>query len=301
MRMMTRYLWAIGLTVMLVQPAAAQNRPLLGSTAQTTDTTANSLLVGCALGSTTCTGGIKAGALTLSSTSATAIDVEGGITAGSGNVGIVGTDGKIPALSSAYVASLTILGNWTFTGVPAISATNPVLKYVVTGAAADNTTWIHRGVGTTFNLTLCNDAVSVCTDPLAFTRSANTLTSTVLTTNSFTLTGATTNTGIITPPTLALGDNNNYAPTGFANAKILRLTPNGSGSALTGIAGGTSGREIDICNTTSGATGIDLKSENASSTAANRILVSATSSVLYCVRLIYDGTLSRWIVFGDLK
>lgn len=41
--------------------AAAQVRPGIFTTLQTTDTTADSLKVGCALGSSTCTGGIKAG------------------------------------------------------------------------------------------------------------------------------------------------------------------------------------------------------------------------------------------------
>lgn len=43
---------------------------------------------------------------TVQSTSASALDVAGGINAGSGNVGIVGTDGRIPALTSTYFASL---------------------------------------------------------------------------------------------------------------------------------------------------------------------------------------------------
>lgn len=43
----------------------------------------------------------------INGTGATAIDVAGGITAGSGNVGIVQTDGRIPALSSTYFASLS--------------------------------------------------------------------------------------------------------------------------------------------------------------------------------------------------
>lgn len=48
-----------------VAPALAQERPIAGTTLQSTDTTANSLLIGCAVGSTTCTGGLKAGALVI--------------------------------------------------------------------------------------------------------------------------------------------------------------------------------------------------------------------------------------------
>lgn len=45
--------------------------------------------------------------LTITGTGASALDVAGGINAGSGNVGIIGTDGRIPALSSTYFTSLS--------------------------------------------------------------------------------------------------------------------------------------------------------------------------------------------------
>lgn len=44
--------------------------------------------------------------LIITGTGASAIDVTGGINAGTGNVGIIGTDGRMPALTSTYVASL---------------------------------------------------------------------------------------------------------------------------------------------------------------------------------------------------
>lgn len=49
---------------------------------------------------------LTAGKLATTDTSATSIDVAGGITAGTGNVAIVNAAGKIPALSSTYLASL---------------------------------------------------------------------------------------------------------------------------------------------------------------------------------------------------
>lgn len=45
--------------------------------------------------------------VTISGTGASAIDVAGGINAGSSNVGIIGTDGRIPAISSTYFSSLS--------------------------------------------------------------------------------------------------------------------------------------------------------------------------------------------------
>lgn len=49
------------------------------------------------------------GTLIINSSAADAIDVAGGINAGSGNVGIIGTDGRIPAISSTYFADLSAI------------------------------------------------------------------------------------------------------------------------------------------------------------------------------------------------
>lgn len=53
------------LCFLFAAPAFAQDRAISGTTVQTTDTSANSLLIGCSIGSTTCTGGIKAGAIVI--------------------------------------------------------------------------------------------------------------------------------------------------------------------------------------------------------------------------------------------
>lgn len=74
-----------------------------------TVTTSGAIVAG-----TTLAVGTKA---TVASTAADAIDVAGGITAGTGNVGIVDTTGKIPALSSTYVASLV---GTSLTGIPVL-------------------------------------------------------------------------------------------------------------------------------------------------------------------------------------
>ncbi|MBI4802381.1 MAG: hypothetical protein HY796_07635, partial [Elusimicrobia bacterium] len=51
--------------------------------------------------------GVTAGSATITDATASALDVAGGINAGSGNVGIVDTTGKIPALSSTYLADVS--------------------------------------------------------------------------------------------------------------------------------------------------------------------------------------------------
>lgn len=51
------------------------------------------------------------GTLTVSSTAANAITVGGGLRAGTGNVNIIGTDGRIPALTSTYIADLSAISS----------------------------------------------------------------------------------------------------------------------------------------------------------------------------------------------
>lgn len=52
--------------------------------------------------------GAGGGKITITSTSADSIKTTGGLTAGSGNVGIIGTDGKIPGLSTVYFSNTSL-------------------------------------------------------------------------------------------------------------------------------------------------------------------------------------------------
>jgi len=79
------------------------------------------------------TGTLTAGKLATTDTSATSIDVAGGVTAGTGNVAIVNAAGKIPALSSTYLASLD---GSALTGISAGAVTG----YTATTAALSNST-----------------------------------------------------------------------------------------------------------------------------------------------------------------
>lgn len=129
------------LCLLLAAPVAAQERPIAGTTVQTTDTSANSLLVGCAVGSTTCTGGIKAGALVITTIN---------------GVGVIDATGKIPAISSTYFASLsaanlTSIPAANLTGTCCGSATNvPLLNAVNTFTAVGTHAFSVAG-GNTFN------------------------------------------------------------------------------------------------------------------------------------------------------
>lgn len=100
----------------------------------------------------------------------------------------------------------------------------------------------------------------------------------------------------IDPTTLAATEND-YAPTGFASAQVIRVTPAAGGTTMTGLSGGTAARFVTIINNGSGDT-LTLKNENAGSAAANRFatpgavdLVIARNSA---VELWYDSTGPHW-------
>lgn len=92
------------LMLLIAAPVAAQNRPGKFSTLTTTDTTADSVHVGCAVGSSTCTGGLKAGPIT-----------------GSTGVFTGAVSGTTGTFTGVVVSNATTTGNKTFTlgGSPA--------------------------------------------------------------------------------------------------------------------------------------------------------------------------------------
>lgn len=99
-------------------------------------------------------------------------------------------------------------------------------------------------------------------------------------------------TGDISPAQIT-ANQNDYAPTGFASATVLRLSSDAT-RTITGLAGGSGGRIIFIHNV--GAQSIVLADEDASSAAGNRFALSAAVTIAadQCCLLQYDSTSSRW-------
>jgi hypothetical protein len=98
-------------------------------------------------------------------------------------------------------------------------------------------------------------------------------------------------------PTILSADQNNYNPTGLADATIVRLEASGADKTITGLAGGADGRVIILMNI--GTTyNIFLIHESASSSAANRFdnPLALNNSIVPrgMIALIYDSTTSRW-------
>lgn len=96
-------------------------------------------------------------------------------------------------------------------------------------------------------------------------------------------------------PAQLVANTNDWAPTGFSTASVIRLTTDASRD-LTGIAGGSDGRRILLINV--GTFPLIMKHESASSTAANRLLMrnglDDDLAAGGAIQLWYDSTSSRW-------
>jgi hypothetical protein len=108
-------------------------------------------------------------------------------------------------------------------------------------------------------------------------------------------TGAISTSGLISPAQI-VANTDNYNPTGLATATLLRLTTDVSRN-LTGIVAQTAGRQFVLANL--GAANLVLI-HDATSTAANRFYcpgnANFTMTPTSYVHLLYDNTLTRWLV-----
>jgi hypothetical protein len=99
--------------------------------------------------------------------------------------------------------------------------------------------------------------------------------------------------GVITPTQLST-DQNDYTPTGLADASTVRISSNALVN-ITGIGTGTAGKILNIVNV--GTIPITLVANSGSSSAANRLLIGTTNSTLVSgatASILYDGVSSRW-------
>lgn len=101
-------------------------------------------------------------------------------------------------------------------------------------------------------------------------------------------------TGDVTP-TQITSNQNDYNPSGLAAASVLRISSDAARS-LTGLAGGSDGRVMELRNV--GSFNITLENEDAGSTAANRFSLEQDFALApnHGILLHYDSTVSRWRV-----
>jgi hypothetical protein len=97
-------------------------------------------------------------------------------------------------------------------------------------------------------------------------------------------------------PTILSANTNDYAPTSLAIARRLRISSSAAVN-LTGLTGGSDARDLDLENV--GSFAITLTAQDAGSAAANRFASPQVLRPNGLVRLVYDGTLARWVIGGS--
>jgi hypothetical protein len=92
-------------------------------------------------------------------------------------------------------------------------------------------------------------------------------------------------------PAQITANQNNYAPTGLASAKHLRINSDARRN-ITGLTTGSEGKTLTIVNV--GTFPIAFKYDDGSSTAANRFLFACTLGGGQSMEIYYDAASSRW-------
>ncbi|MBR1190071.1 hypothetical protein [Bradyrhizobium sp. AUGA SZCCT0160] len=215
---------------------------------------------------------------------------------GTGFPARTGTDAYSLRALTAPAAGFTITNPAGVAGAPTFVLANDLaaLEGLNSNGCAARTatdTWAVRTItGTANQITVVNgDCVSG--NPTLSISASPVFTGTTTPSEALALTGDIT-------PTQITSDQNNYAPSGFSTASVLRLNTDAS-RTLTGLAGGGDGRTIYLYN--AGSFNLVLSSESASSTAANRFGFSGDRTLAGGdgITLIYDSTGQRWRLVGS--
>ena len=219
---------------------------------------------------------------------------------------IVDAKGDIIAASAADTPVRLGVGS-NDTILMADSAAAEGLKWVASAAPAAETFGAAQTIGTADTFSRGDHVHGMPVDPVtAHVAAGDPHTGYVLEATAG-ITGTFALSGDITAGDLS-ADVNDWAPTGYATASVIRVGTNGTNFNINGLAGGADGRIVvlystEIWTSSSGVNAnIYLTHENTGSVAANRFnLPSAAPIVLHpecSIPLIYDATKSRWKVLG---
>jgi hypothetical protein len=195
---MKRLILLLGMLLIPVG-ASAQVGPGAFTILTTTSTTADSLRVGCAVGTTTCTGGIKAGGIV--SASGNVVLTTGNLTVSAGDinatsgtlsVATVSASGTVTAAtfsgSGASLTSIpetaitdgsilarvaageTISGQWSFTANPFFLNVNPLLAFSETDQGSNLKNWVISIDSQLFQIQTRTDAFGAINTPVSIDR-----------------------------------------------------------------------------------------------------------------------------------
>lgn len=147
--------------------------------------------------------------LAVGSTGAAALDVAGGAQFGSGNVSLIGTDGRLTALSSTTLANLSganltgldeanitdgsilarVAGDETVTGTWTVSALQPTWTLSESDGALNNKRWRATANGEAFFLQAIEDSTTIGSNFMTVQRTGTTVDSIAFTTPALTTSG----------------------------------------------------------------------------------------------------------------
>jgi hypothetical protein len=131
-----------------------------------------------------------------------------------------------------------------------------------------------------------NNIIWVCT-------TTGTSATAVWTNITATISGSVAFTGIVTPTSFGT-QQDDYNPTSLSTASTLRLNPSAA-CTITGLSGGSSGRQMTLINV--GSFNITFDNESTSSSATNRFTIQEGNIVLppnAVMTLQYDALTARW-------
>ena len=229
-----------------------------------------------------------------------------------GFAGTVATATTTPAITISTGITGLLKGNGTSVSA-AVNSDLPVMTATVGGAVPtppNNTTTFLRGDGTFATPagggSVATDAIWDAKGDLAVGTGADAASRLAVGTDGGQIyADASTSTGLrwlpsVISPAQITSDQDDYAPTGWAKCQVLRISGDNGFRAITSFSATFAGDRKTIVNV--GTHPLYIPGDHPDGTAANRVTGLFSDFFLgpgKAIDIMYDGTLSRWIILGQ--